>query len=212
MSVLTRCGTLVGVTEDAGLGRREANRRATRAALLTAARDLFADKGFDATTVRDIADAAGVTERTFFRYFAVKEDLIVDHILAWVPQLRAAILARPATEPPLTAIRHAMRDTKPMSTGRSIGGLSLDRLGESASGSLQRRLENDLTEAFAERLHARDRAHPDAEFEAEVLARTAVAVLRSALIRHARLRDDDTPDCPSIANLIDKAFAALPTS
>ena len=35
--------------------------------------------------MRDIADAAGVTERTFFRYFAGKEELILDDVLEWLP-------------------------------------------------------------------------------------------------------------------------------
>lgn len=208
---MTRCGTLVAVAEDEQLGRRAANRRATRAALLSAARELFEAKGFSATTVRDIADAAGVTERTFFRYFAVKEDLIVDHVLAWVPRLRAAVLARPATEPPLTAIRHAMRDTKPMSASQPPADLSLDRLGASASGSLQRRLENDLTEVVAQRLAATGiLTEAEYGFQAEVLARTAVAVLRSAVIRDSELRAADAPDRPSIATLVDQAFEALP--
>lgn len=199
------------MAEDEQLGRRAANRRATHAALLSAARELFEAKGFSATTVRDIADAAGVTERTFFRYFPVKEDLIVDHVLAWVPRLRAAVLARPAAEPPLTAIRHAMRDTKPMSASQPPADLSLDRLGASASGSLQRRLEKDLTEVIAERLAAAGTLiEAEYGFQAEVLARTAVAVLRSAVIRDSELRAAGAPDRPNIATLVDQAFEALP--
>jgi AcrR family transcriptional regulator len=205
---MTLCGTLVGVADNEKPGRRAAHRRATRTALLSAARDLFAARGFEATTVRDIADAAGVTERTFFRYFAVKEELIVDHVLAWVPRLRAAVLARPSAEPPLTAIRRAMSDAKPMSGGsQPSGGLSLDRLGASASGSLQRRLEHDLTEVVAQRLGAQTEA---TGFQAEVLARTAVAVLRSAVIRDSELRAANAPDRPTIAALVDQAFGALP--
>jgi AcrR family transcriptional regulator len=211
---MTRCGRLPGVADEEGPGRRATHRRATRAKLLSVARELFAAKGFQATTVRDIADAAGVTERTFFRYFAVKEELIVDHVLAWVPRLRAAVLARPATEPPLTAIRRAMRDTKPMSASQpAVADLSLDRLGASASGSLQRRLEHDLTEVVTERLAAQPGGAPAGArgFRAEVLARTAVAVLRSAVIRDSELRAADTPNRPTIATLVDQAFDALPT-
>jgi AcrR family transcriptional regulator len=199
------------VADNEKPGRRAAHRRATRTALLSAARDLFAARGFEATTVRDIADAAGVTERTFFRYFAVKEELIVDHVLAWVPRLRAAVLARPSAEPPLTAIRRAMNDTKPMSGGsQPSGGLSLDRLGASASGSLQRRLEHDLTEVVAERLAVQAGPSAVTGFQAEVLARTAVAVLRSAVIRDSELRAANAPDRPTIATLVDQAFDALP--
>jgi hypothetical protein len=104
-----------------------------------------------------------------------------------------------------------MRDTKPMSASPPAADVSLDRLGASASGSLQRRLERDLTEVVAERLATQPEA-PDgvAGFQAEVLARTAVAVLRSAVIRDSELRAADVPDRPTIAMLVDQAFDALP--
>src|SRR6202041_319663 len=69
----------------APLGRREANKQATRQALQQAADRLFAEHGVTQTTVRDIADAAGVTERTFFRYFGSKEDLIIRDAFDWIP-------------------------------------------------------------------------------------------------------------------------------
>ena len=83
---LTFCARIESVTEV--IGRREANKRATRSALQDAASRLFAEHGFGGTTVRDIADAAGVTERTFFRYFAGKEELMLDDILEWLPGLQ----------------------------------------------------------------------------------------------------------------------------
>lgn len=68
-------------------GRRETHKRETREALLSAARQMFAASGFDETTVRDIAHAAGVTERTFFRYFASKDDLVYGELLDLLPHL-----------------------------------------------------------------------------------------------------------------------------
>jgi AcrR family transcriptional regulator len=49
---------------------------ATRERIIDAARQLFASKGFDASTTRDIADAAGIASGTLFNYFATKEDLL----------------------------------------------------------------------------------------------------------------------------------------
>ncbi len=89
-------------------GRREANKQATRAALRTAAKQLFAGQGYEQTTIRDIAQLANVTERTFYRYFDGKEDLVADEFRSWLAMLKDAILGRPPDEPPLTAVRRAL--------------------------------------------------------------------------------------------------------
>jgi AcrR family transcriptional regulator len=57
-------------------GLREQKKAETRAALVKAAQDLFHRKGYEATTIDEIAEAAVVSRRTFFRYFPTKEDLV----------------------------------------------------------------------------------------------------------------------------------------
>src|SRR5438309_1168001 len=83
-------------------------RDSARERLTTTAFRLFAAQGFDATTVDDIADAAGVSRRTFFRHFATKEDVIFpDH-----DGLRAAVEAQldaRDNEPPLRALCNSVR-------------------------------------------------------------------------------------------------------
>lgn len=59
--------------EPEALGTREQKKQATRDALTEAASRLFGERGFDAVTVDEIASAAGISRRTFFRYFATKE-------------------------------------------------------------------------------------------------------------------------------------------
>jgi AcrR family transcriptional regulator len=90
-------------------GRRERKKLATRAALETAALRLFTERGYERTTVEDIADAADVAVRTFFRYFSSKQHVLfgdVAHTI--VGRLRAALADRPVDETPVRAVRAAM--------------------------------------------------------------------------------------------------------
>lgn len=59
------------------MGRREAKREATRQEILTAAADLFKTKGYESTSVDDIALAADVAKGTFYYHFKAKEDLVL---------------------------------------------------------------------------------------------------------------------------------------
>ncbi|MEV0278978.1 TetR family transcriptional regulator [Streptomyces sp. NPDC050610] len=89
-------------------GLRERKKRRTRDALIRAALELFLAKGYEQTTVDEIADAVDVSQRTFFRYFSSKED--VAFALQGLIETRffAEICARPAHEPPMTALRNAV--------------------------------------------------------------------------------------------------------
>jgi AcrR family transcriptional regulator len=91
--------------------RRERKKRQTRDALLQAALALFERQGYDRTAVREITDAVDVSERTFFRYFASKEDLVISFIRERIELFLEFLTARPAAEEPLTAIRQAFHDS-----------------------------------------------------------------------------------------------------
>lgn len=89
-------------------GIRASRIRRTRDEMTDAAIRLFEERGFDAVTVEEIASAASVSSRTFFRYFGSKEAVLfsdTDEILA---VLRSAISSRPRHEPPLDVLRHAV--------------------------------------------------------------------------------------------------------
>jgi AcrR family transcriptional regulator len=92
-----------------GSPRRERKKRQTREALVHAALTLFDAKGYEHTAVREITDAVDVSERTFFRYFASKEDLALSVIRKGSAALMAELAARPAAEPPMTALGNAFR-------------------------------------------------------------------------------------------------------
>ncbi len=72
---------------------RPSKRERTLAALVEAGLELFERQGYEATTVAQIARAAGVTEMTFFRYFPAKEHLLLDD--PYDPVLTAAIAEQP---------------------------------------------------------------------------------------------------------------------
>ena len=66
------------MSESASVSLRERRRLATEIEVGEAALDLFESRGIAATTIADIARAAGISERTFFRYFASKEETVLD--------------------------------------------------------------------------------------------------------------------------------------
>jgi AcrR family transcriptional regulator len=74
-----------------------------------AAWDLFGCRGYEAATVDEIARAAGVSRRTFFRYFSSKEDVVVGTSDALAEAVLAAFARRPPHEPPLVAIQRTLR-------------------------------------------------------------------------------------------------------
>ena len=90
-------------------GRRQRKKQRTRDALFEAAMDLFTAKGYDHTAVHEITDAVDVSERTFFRYFASKEDLVLSFVQDGAVAFAEALAARPPKEEPLTAARHALQ-------------------------------------------------------------------------------------------------------
>ena len=94
---------------DAAEGLRERKKARTREAIMDAALDLFEAKGYDATTVEDIAAAADVSPRTFFRYFESKLDLIMARSDTKHTELGPLLMARPAEEGLLGAMREVVR-------------------------------------------------------------------------------------------------------
>jgi AcrR family transcriptional regulator len=87
---------------------RERKKQRTRDALLRAALELFTTHGYEATTVDDIADAVDVSQRTFFRYFAGKEDAALAVQELATAHFVTALRERPAHEAPMEALRQAV--------------------------------------------------------------------------------------------------------
>src|SRR5438270_2050549 len=163
-------------------GLRERHRKRTAADLEAAALDLFSEKGFDAVTIDDIAAAADVSRRTFFRYYASKEDVILSDHPKRLGELQAALNRRPAGEPALTALRHAIMSL--VSTYEEAREHMLRRFRlmnttpalEARSLCLQRNWETSVTEMLAERMGV----DPAADLRPGVVAATTMAAMRVA--------------------------------
>jgi AcrR family transcriptional regulator len=106
------------------LGLRERKKAKTRAAIQRHALRLFRERGYAATTVEQIAEAAEVSPSTFFRYFPTKEDVVL-YDPTDLPMF-AAFEAEPPDVPPMQAVRNAMRQV--------FGGLTAEEL----AGQLER--------------------------------------------------------------------------
>ncbi|MBS2551716.1 TetR family transcriptional regulator [Catenulispora sp. NL8] len=96
-------------TEQPGLTLAERKRQLVRDELADAALRLLAKQGFEATTVDELAAAAGVSRRTFFRYFASKEDVVISSVVVVSEGILSEVEARPADESPAVAIREAVK-------------------------------------------------------------------------------------------------------
>ncbi|MGW2179840.1 acyl-CoA-like ligand-binding transcription factor [Streptomyces sp. NPDC001732] len=146
------------VSTRSDLSLAERKRRLVSDELTEAALQLLALKGFDAVTVDEIVATAGVSKRTFFRYFASKEDVVVQFLADMGADMRAALADRPAEEPPAEALRHAVRVPVTTCAAHSERALRVVRLILRTPALLARFLErqdrwrDELAEELARRV------------------------------------------------------------
>ena len=93
--------------------RRQEHKLRTQRALQNAALDLFAKHGYDETTTDEIAERAGVSPRTFFRYFPTKESVLFVGEYGWFQSFNNEFLAQPAELSDLEALRQALLNLAP---------------------------------------------------------------------------------------------------
>jgi AcrR family transcriptional regulator len=87
-----------------GLSRRDAHKRRTRTTLRDAALDLFLAQGYDATTTDQVAAKAGVSTRTFFRYFDSKDEVLFSGQRFWSEKVADMVKQQPAELRPMDAM------------------------------------------------------------------------------------------------------------
>ncbi|MEU6749386.1 TetR family transcriptional regulator [Spirillospora sp. NPDC046719] len=193
-------------------GRRERKKQRTREALVDAAFTLFAEKGFDATTVEEIADAVDVSSRTFFRYFASKEDVALTFQEEQTRAVMAALAERPPDEPIMTALRRTVVEIA-RACERGELGFDPDRfqclLGMMSdsptlmAGSLEhaQKKQQLLTEIIAERMGT----DPATDLRPHVIAASATCGFQAA----ADVARRHEGAFGSLSETVDQAFAIL---
>lgn len=178
---------------------REGRKERTSRALVRAATELFAEKGYEKTTVEDIAVLAKVSPRTFFRYFTTKEEVLFADEEEIRGIIRDTMSSRPKGEPVLQGVRHAMlavadrfqRDVVfqklRMSLYRESGALFARML------QARHDWEVELGRAVANRLDAGGE-----DLRPTLLAGVANSALSASMLRWGR--DDSGKDLPELVS------------
>ncbi|MFJ8943027.1 TetR/AcrR family transcriptional regulator [Streptomyces sp. NPDC102395] len=187
-------------SETTPAGLRERKKEETRRLLLEGAARLFKERGFEDTTVADIAAHANVSVRTFFRYFESKEALLLPDGLEVFTYVENALERRPADEEPLDAVCNALLEAVKPFTASTLTALSHPLEG------LEHVITTRLVQAFSdfeERLTALVQRRlpqdtPDADLKAAVIACAALSAVRAVLrTRRARRASGSTDDGPA---------------
>lgn len=163
------------------MGRRERRKRATREALLEAAYELFAERGYHETTVDEIADAAGVSRRTAFRYFPTKDSLVFSEREGRLERFKELLRDDPSLRP-YDALRHAVLSLAVEYEEEKSYLLTQDALVQATPelAGLELRMDRDFEEAMVERLRGGRRSRAAAR-RARVLGAAVMGVIRASL-------------------------------
>jgi AcrR family transcriptional regulator len=192
--------TVADINYDDVMTRWEPN---ARGRLEQAAMELYGERGFEQTTVAEIAERAGLTERTFFRYFADKREVLFSGAGALQDLMVGAVAGAPEPATPIEAVAAAVE----------AAGVLLGERGEfahqrqaiiAANPELQEReliKLASLAAALAEALRGRGVGEPAASLTAEI----GVAVFRTAFERW-----HDEANRRDLTQLIRDSFDELP--
>ena len=191
---------------------RDVSRAAVHSEIAEAAEALFAAQGFDATTVDQIAEAVGMSQRTFFRYFPSKEDAALDSVEHQNELLLERLASRPLDEDEWASLRSAFDLVVEQCADATLGAriASLHGLLHASptllaaylerSAGLQKRMVATLHDRAAER---GDPAESDAVLRAVV--GSAFACLEAAIVCFT----DGSVDGPVLAGRLDEVMTAL---
>jgi AcrR family transcriptional regulator len=174
-----------------------------RGRLAQAAMELYGERGFEQTTVAGIAERAGLTERTFFRHFADKREVLFEGAAFLQERLVEGVAAAPAGAAPIEVMAAALRSIAPIFAERRAFARER-RAVIAANPDLQEReliKLAALATSAAEALRDRGVGQPDASLAAEA----GIAVFRIGFDRWVTALDDG----PELGDVMDELFGSL---
>jgi AcrR family transcriptional regulator len=177
----------------------------TRQSLLEAALELFSTQGYDNTTTNEIAEAAGVSPRTFFRYFPTKESVLFFGEYDFIRSFTGLYLAQPDTVSEIDAIRTCFVTLAP-GVARLRNRIGLYRQAVASSLMLrgrERKIHEENVETVA-RAIAERRGLTAADESCELLAAISLLVLERTMTRWL-----NGPVRTAFAGVIEAEFATL---
>lgn len=170
----------------AELPLRERKKRACHARIHAAAVELALERGADNVTVEEIANAAGISPRTFFNYFPTRLDALVGHDPELIERAAGSLLARPEGESLIVALRAVVRahlasvtaDDRVWRLRRQLADRTPE-LSARLAGAGHR-----FEEALVAAAYERTGTDPAQDIATAMAARTSMAALRSAFAQH----------------------------
>ena len=173
MSVVTSVNTestAVAAEVPAHAGLRQRKKESSRRAIEDAAWELFAEKGYEETSVNDIAEHADVAPRTFFRYFPTKEAVLYPQFDELLQTVRDEFHRRPADESVITSLFESLGKLSGSLEGRASRTQQrlaiIKRPGQPPIGTEYFRTR--LSEVAAELVLEREGDAPDAQMRARL--------------------------------------------
>jgi len=162
--------------------RHELRRQATRDALRETAVAKFAAKGFDNVTVAEVAEAVGVTERTFYRHFPTKESILFQDYESRLDWLSTALAMRPADEPIFDSVLAATRSFPyDLEIVHQAAVLRTSLISGERVADHLRVVQASFTTVFIEFIRKRLPDHPDIDLFAAVAGNSLAGALVAAV-------------------------------
>jgi AcrR family transcriptional regulator len=174
-----------------------------RGRLAQAAMELYGERGFENTTVAEIAERAGLTERTFFRHFADKREVLFGGAAELQAAFVEGVAQAPGDAPPIELVAAALRPAGPIFQERRSFARQRQAIIAANPDLQERELIKLATLAGAVAVALRERGVP--EPEASLAAEAGIAVFRIGFERWVAAPDGG----PGLGQVMDELFRSL---